>query len=183
MNRCVDISDEPQGCCRRSDGLQPVASQQQIAESETGAPNSTAGEDRLKAGLGQDAGHFLAFVALDLDPALLHGASRAARLLHLLCQLLLLGQTDADEIRHDGHRLSTAPGGLTDDIHPAAGLAGRLGPRTGISRTGREAFAVETGEWVVGKITHSTGTAGTRSWRPVRFETVDVSRKDLLNIL
>ncbi len=74
--------------------------------------------------LGQDASDLGALVALDLDPAILDGATGAAGFLHLFGELLFLGQADADEIADDGHGFAAAPGGLAEDVDPTPVLFG-----------------------------------------------------------
>ena len=81
---------------------------------------STTGKYGLKTSFFQDAGDFLAFVALDFNLAVLHGAADAAGFLHLFGELFFFGQADADKIFHDGHGLAAAMRGLPQDVHAAA---------------------------------------------------------------
>ena len=83
-------------------------------------PPLPSGKDRTEACLGQNAGDVGAFVALNLDPSLFHRAAGAASLLHRLGQLFLFRLTDADESRHDRHRLAAAVRRLPADIDPPA---------------------------------------------------------------
>src|ERR1017187_6914983 len=80
----------------------------------------TSREYWSKVRLGQDARDFRAFVALNLDPAVLDRAAGAAGALHRPGQLLLFRQTDADKVFHHRHRLAAAPGLLPDDVHAPA---------------------------------------------------------------
>ena len=82
--------------------------------------HSPAGEDGFESGFGEDPAHFFPLVSLDFDAALFDGAADSAGLLHLLGEFLFLGLTDSLEILHDGDGLSSAVGGLTDDVDPTA---------------------------------------------------------------
>ena len=81
--------------------------------------SSPTREHRMEVCLHQDACYFLAFVSLNLDLAILHRPTRATDLLHLLCQLLLFWEPNANEALHHRHRLSAATCRLPYDIHTA----------------------------------------------------------------
>ena len=91
----------------------------QSPEDSLGRPSPT-GENRFETGFRQDAFHLFAFVALDFDAAVFHGASDAAGFLHLFREFLFLRQTDSGEISRHGDTLAAAMRSLTDDVHPAA---------------------------------------------------------------
>ena len=74
-------------------------------------------EHRMEVRLSQDAGDFLALVALNLDLAVLHRAAGATDALHDFGQLFLFRQTDADKVFHYRHRLATATGLDPKDVH------------------------------------------------------------------
>src|SRR5579859_2062115 len=86
-----------------------------------------AREHGSKVCLGQDACDFRAFVALNLDLAVLHRSAGAAGALHRFGQLLLFRQSDADKAFHHRHRLAAASGRLSDDVHAPAVLRCRFG--------------------------------------------------------
>lgn len=75
---------------------------------------------RAEARLGEDACDVIAFVALNLDLAVFHRATDAAGLLHLIGELFLLGQSNADEALHHRHHLAVAMGGRAENVHAAA---------------------------------------------------------------
>jgi len=80
----------------------------------------SSGEDWFEAGFDEDAFDLFSFVALDFDATIFDGASDAAGFAHDLCELLLFGEADADEVLYHGDSLAPAMGGLTDDVHAAA---------------------------------------------------------------
>ena len=96
-------------------------------------------EDRLEAGFDEDAFHFFALIALDLDAAVLDGATDAAGFLHFFREFLLFCEADAGEIPSDGDALSAAMRGLTNDVDPAAVgvFLSTLGGFYGDDRSGR----------------------------------------------
>jgi hypothetical protein len=114
--------------------------------------NLTAGENGAKAGFGQDARDFLAFVALDFNVAFLHGAAAAAGFLHLFGELFFFRQADADKIFHHRHRLAAAMRGLAENVHAAAifwaggTLAGSFGSGSFRWRGRRQPIALQGGE-------------------------------------
>jgi hypothetical protein len=81
--------------------------------------SSASGKYRAKTGFSEDAGDFCALISLNLNSSFFDGAARAASLLHRFAELLFLRQTDADEPRHDSHRLAATMGGLPQDVDPA----------------------------------------------------------------
>jgi hypothetical protein len=92
---------------------------------------STSGEHGLKSGFNEDAGDFLAFITLNFNLAVFHGAANATGFLHLFGEHFFFGQADADKIFHDGDGFAAAVRGLPENIHAAAILwaGGTLGRR------------------------------------------------------
>src|SRR5581483_1541562 len=115
----------------------------------------SAREHRTKISFLQNPRHLRAFVSLNLDLPVLHRAAGAARLLHRLGQALFFGKTDADKSLDHGDRLAPAPGGLADDVDPAAILPRRPGfrrlhrSRRGTFHARREPFARQAVERIV----------------------------------
>ena len=72
--------------------------------------------------VGANLYNILCLISLNLNSSFLDRAASAASLLHSLGELLLLRQTDANEPRHDRHRLAPAMRRLPQDVHPASVL-------------------------------------------------------------
>ena len=108
-------------------------------------------EHRMEVRLSQDAGDFLALVALNLDLAILHRAAGATRALHRLGQLLLVRQTDAHKVFYHRHRLATASSLDSQDVRTPAMLPRRLRCRRDVRwqsyRCSRQTVAGQVGKW------------------------------------
>jgi len=130
-------------------GRKPLASILGAIDLNTQRLELAPREDRFESGLGQDAGHFFAFVALDFDLAVLHGSSGATGFLHFSGEFFFLGQSDADEILHYGHRFSATSGFLAEDVHSAAAFARGFGRGGFVGVALGKARAVQAFEWVV----------------------------------
>lgn len=74
----------------------------------------------LETSFGQNTRNFTAFVALDFNPPLLHGAAATAGFLHLPCELFFFRQTDADKIFRHRHRLASTAHRLAENVHAPA---------------------------------------------------------------
>ena len=112
---------------------------------------SPARHHRPKPSLRQKLGHHVALVALDLDLPVLDGATRPARLLHLLRELTLFRFPDPHKTRYRSHRFTSSPSRQTANFHsttifirlPSFGRARIPSPRLRrhgcrLSRTGRQ---------------------------------------------
>src|SRR5207302_3603293 len=84
-----------------------------------------AREDGPEVGLGEDASYFFAFISLDFNLTILHGATCAASLLHRPGQALFLWQTDTDKALYHRNGFAAAPGLLPDNVHAAPVLSRR----------------------------------------------------------
>jgi hypothetical protein len=119
---------------------------------------STACKNGPESRFRQDTGNLLAFVALNFDSPLLHRASSSAGSLHLLAELLLLRQPDADEVLDHRHRLSAAPCFLPDNIHAPTILLWRRCWGRGRRYPGWKPGAVEFVEWALFEIIRHAAT-------------------------
>jgi hypothetical protein len=133
-------------CCRQAN----------FAEGDRSSPSS---KYWTKTGFGQDAGDLGALISLNLDSAFLDRAARAASFLHRLRELLLLRQADANEPRHDRHRLAAAMRRLSQNVDSAAVLlrCGNRRCRLAACLVGligwccRQSLAAQSGERIVPK--------------------------------
>jgi hypothetical protein len=71
-------------------------------------------------GFHQNPCNLFPIVALNLDPTFLDRSLSTARLLHLLREPLLLGQSNADKVLHHCHRFTLTSFGVSDDVHAAS---------------------------------------------------------------
>ena len=63
----------------------------------------------MKVRFGQDACYFFPFIALNLDLAVFHCATRATSALHLFSQLFFFGQPYANKVLDQRNSLAAAP--------------------------------------------------------------------------
>jgi len=103
-----------------------------------------ASKHRRKSSLRQYPCDFRSLIPLNFNPPFLHSSTNAARLLHFLCEFLLLWQTNAHEVLYHRHRLAAPSGFHAKDVHPTSGFA------RGILRTSRwKTCAFQIGKWIV----------------------------------